>query len=113
MKEKLAQAFAHLADSIIAAVPKITVGLSLAIGALLVAKLLEKGMRYSLTKLRFDALVGKVGVDGALQRLGIRHELTVLIPRIAYFLVLFLLARTAVSSAQKTVSIGQFEETVR
>jgi hypothetical protein len=95
MKDKLVQAFAHLADSIIAAVPKITVGVLLIIGALVAAKLIEKALRYSLTKVRFDTIVGKVGIDRALQRLGIRQGLTVLIPRLTYFLVLLLLAKTA------------------
>lgn len=98
MKEKLFQAFTNLADSIIAAVPKVVVGILLIIGALLVAKLIEKSLRYLLTKLRFDSLVGRVGVDRALQRLGVRQELTSLIPRLTYFLVLLLLAKTAVDA---------------
>ena len=95
MKEKLLQAFGNLADSVIAVVPKIVVGILLVIAALLVAKLIEKVLRIALTKVRFDELVGKVGVDRALQRLGIRQQLTTLFPRLAYFLVLLLLARTA------------------
>lgn len=95
MKEKLLQSFGNLADSIIAAVPKVVVGILLVIVALLVAKLIEKALRYLLTKVRFDQLVGKVGVDRALQRLGLRQELTILFPRLAYFLVLLLFARTA------------------
>ena len=98
MKEKLVQAFTNLSDSIIAAVPKVAMGLVLLAGALLVAKLIEKMLRYMLTKVRFDTLVGKVGVDGALHRLGIRQELTHLLPRLAYFLVLLLLARTFVDA---------------
>jgi hypothetical protein len=95
MKEKLVQAFAGLVDSMIAAVPKVAVALLLVVAALLIAKLIENVLRYALTKVRFDSLVGKVGVDRALQRLGIRQELTSLIPRLSYFLVLLLVARTA------------------
>lgn len=95
MKEKLIQAFGNLADSMIAAVPKVAVGVLLIVAALAVAKLIEWVLRYALTKVRFDSLVGKVGVDRALQRLGIRQELTTLVPRLSYFLVLLLLARTA------------------
>ncbi|MGI8991114.1 MAG: mechanosensitive ion channel family protein [Bryobacteraceae bacterium] len=95
MKEKLLQAFGNLADSTIAVAPKIAVGILLIGAALLLAKLIEKVLRLVLTKVRFDELVGKAGVDRALQRLGIRHELTTLFPRLAYFLVLLLLARTA------------------
>jgi hypothetical protein len=98
MKEKLVQAFTNLGDSIIAAVPKVAVGILLIIGALVVAKVTEKALRYLLAKVRFDSLVGKVGVDRALQRLGIRQELTRLIPRLVYFLILLLLVKTAVDA---------------
>ena len=95
MKEKLIHAFTDLGDSMIAAVPKVIVGILLVIAALLIAKAIEKMLRYGLTKVRFDELVGKAGIDQALQRLGIRQELTILFPRLAYFLVLLILARTA------------------
>jgi hypothetical protein len=98
MKDKLVQAFVNLADSIIAAVPKVLMGIVFLIGALLIAKLIERVLRYALTKVRFDSLVGRVGVDGALHRLGIRQELTTLLPRLTYFLVLMLLAKTAVDA---------------
>lgn len=98
MKDKLIHAFGNLVDSLIAAVPKVAVGILLVVGALLVAKVIEKLLRYALAKVRFDALVGKVGVDRALQHLGIRQELTILLPRLVYFLVLLLLAKTAVDA---------------
>lgn len=98
MKDKLLIAFSNLADSIIAAVPKVAMGIALVITALLAAWAVERVLRYALTKVRFDSLVGKVGVDRALQRLGIRQQLTHLLPRIVYFLVLLLLAKTAVDA---------------
>jgi hypothetical protein len=98
MQEKLVQSFSNLMDSIIIAVPKAAIGILLVIAALLVAKLIEAMLRYVLKTVRFDKLVGKAGVDRALQRLGIRQELTTLIPRLVYFLVLLLLAKTAVDA---------------
>ena len=98
MKDKLIQAFSNLMDSIIAAAPKIVMGIILIAAALIAAKLIEKIFRYALTKIRFDALVGKVGIDRALHRLGIRQELTVQIPRLIYFLILLLFAKTAVDA---------------
>ena len=95
MKEKLVQAFGGLVDSTIAAVPKVVLGIVLFAAALVVAKLVEKVLRYALMKVRFDELIGKAGIDLALQRLGIRQELTTLFPRLSYFLVLLVLARTA------------------
>ena len=98
MTERLAQAFQDLANSIVSAAPKVVVGIALTILALLVAKAIEKALRYVLTKMHFDALIGRVGIDGALQRMGIRQQLTILLPRLAYFLVLMLLAKTAVDA---------------
>ncbi len=95
MKEKLIQAFGGLADSAIATAPKVVVGILLAIVALLVAKLIERVLRQSLKRMRFDDLVIKAGVDQAIHRLGIRQELSTLLPRLAYFLILLILARTA------------------
>jgi hypothetical protein len=111
MKEKLVLAFSNLADSVIAAVPKVALGLVLVFAALLAARIIEAALRYALTKLRFDALVGKVGIDRALQRLGIRQQLALLIPRLVYFLVLLLLAKTAVDALGLTAisdAIGAF-----
>jgi hypothetical protein len=98
MKEKLVTAFSNLADSIIAAVPKIVMGIVLVIASIVAAEIIERVLRYTLTKVRFDSLLGRVGIDRALQRLGIRQQLTVLIPRIVYFLILLLLTKTAVDA---------------
>lgn len=111
MREKLVQAFSNLADSIIAAVPKLVMGVVMAVAALVVARVIERVLRYALTKVRFDSLVGKVGIDRALQRLGIRQQLTLLLPRFVYFLVLLLLAKTAVDALGLTAiseAIGAF-----
>jgi hypothetical protein len=111
VKDKLIQAFGGLVDSTIAAAPKVVVGVVLFIAALIIAKLVEKILRYALMKVRFDELVGKAGIDLALQRLGIRQELTTLFPRLAYFLVLLVLARTAgdaLGLAAISTAIGAF-----
>ncbi|MBS1877241.1 MAG: mechanosensitive ion channel [Acidobacteria bacterium] len=95
MKEKLLQAFSNLAESLIAAAPKVAIGLVLVLAGWLVAKLVEVGLRFALTRIKFDDLMKKAGLDTTLQRIGIRRELETFIPRLVYFLVLFLLARTA------------------
>lgn len=98
MRERLIQAFQDLADSTISAVPQVVVGVALLLVALLIAKVIERSLRYLLTKVAFDSLVGKVGIDRALQQLGIRQQLTLLLPRLVYFLVLLLLIKTAVDT---------------
>lgn len=94
MTQKLLQSFGGLWDSILAAAPKLVVGLILAVAGLLLAKLIEVVLRYVLTRIRFDRLVEKAGIDKALQRIGLRQQLNLFLPRLVYFLVLFLLAKT-------------------
>ena len=95
MVEKLRAAFEHLADSVAADAPKVVVGILLVIGGLAVAKVIEVILRFILTRVRFDRIVEKAGIDRALQRIGLRQQLNVFIPRLVYFLILFLLAKTA------------------
>jgi small-conductance mechanosensitive channel len=62
---------------------------------LAIAKIIEVVLRFILTRIRFDSLMEKAGIDKTLQRIGLRQQLNVTIPRIVYFLTLIVLARTA------------------
>lgn len=95
MQEKLLQAFGNLRDSLIGAAPKVAVGIVLVILGFTAAKAIEVTLRFLLTRVRFDKLMEKTGVDKALQRIGLRQQLNIFIPRLTYFLVLFVLAKTA------------------
>jgi hypothetical protein len=111
MREKLVVAFTDLSNTVISMVPKVILGIVLAIVAVLVAKGIERVLRYVLRSIRFDTLVARVGVDQALQRMGLRQEMTALLPRLAYFLSLLLLIRTGVDALGLTAissAIGAF-----
>lgn len=95
MKEKLLESFGNLMNSIIGAAPKVMVGILLLVAGLAFAKLIEVLLRLILVRVRFDSLIEKAGVDKALQRIGLREKLNIFIPRLAYFLVIFLIAKTA------------------
>jgi hypothetical protein len=95
MKEKLFGSFENLADSAIAAAPRVAIGIVLMVVGLAVAKIVQVVLRFILTRIRFDSLMEKAGIDKTLQRIGLRQELNVAIPRIVYFLTLIVLARTA------------------
>jgi small-conductance mechanosensitive channel len=105
MEEKLLKAFAGLGSSVAAAIPKVAVGILLIVLALAAAKLVEVVLRTMLVRLRFDSLLEKAGVDKALQRIGLRQQLNQSLPKLAYFLVIFLLAKTA-SDALGLVAIS-------
>lgn len=106
MKEKLISAFSNLADSAISTAPKVVVGIVLLVVGLAVAKIIEVVLRFILTRIRFDSLMEKAGIDKTLQRIGLRQQLNVTIPRIVYFLTLIVLARTASDGLGMTAISG-------
>jgi hypothetical protein len=95
IQQKLIEAFTGLLNSSIALAPKIAVGIALLILGLLFTKLVEIGLRIVLRRISLDALVQSAGADKLLERIGIRQAPSVLLPRIAYFLTLFILAQTS------------------
>jgi small-conductance mechanosensitive channel len=105
MEKKLLDAFAGLGKSAVIALPKVGIGILLVILALVLAKVAEVILRAILVRMRFDSLIGKAGIDKTLQRIGLRQPLTAFLPRLAYFLILFVLAQTA-SDALGLVAIS-------
>ena len=95
MQQQLLDSFRDLQATVVTAVPRILVGVVLLVILVLVAKLVERVLRAVLVRLRFDSLLEQAGVDKVMHRLGVRHSLNLVLPRLAYFLLLFLFARTA------------------
>jgi hypothetical protein len=93
--ERVLETFKNMGASIVDALPMVILGIVLVIVALVVAKIVEKLLRASLSKIRLDTLLGRVGVDKTLQRIGFKQSLTILLPRMTYFLLLLLFAKTA------------------
>jgi small-conductance mechanosensitive channel len=93
MNEKLLESFRNFVNYIVGLTPKVIVGVVLLTIGMLAAKLIERALRLLLVRVRFDSLIERVGVDRALQRIGLRQQLDQFIPRLLYFLLLFLLAK--------------------
>ncbi len=111
IRDQLVLTYQGVVESIIAWTPTVILALVLLLSALVVAKLVERVLRSVMVRLRFDSLVEKVGIDQAIQRLGMRESLNVVIPRLVYYLLLFLFARTAADSMGLTAisnAIGAF-----
>jgi Conserved TM helix/Mechanosensitive ion channel len=106
MKEKLVSAFTNLLDSAISAAPKVVVGIVLMVVGVMVAKIIEMALRFILTRIRFDSLIERAGIDKTLHRIGLRQQLNSAIPRIVYFLTLIVLARTAADGLGLTAISG-------
>jgi small-conductance mechanosensitive channel len=95
MEKKLLDAFAALGNSIASAIPTIALGILMIILGLVVAKLIEVGLRATLIRVRFDNLMARAGFARALRRIGLRQESSLLLPKLAYFLIIVLVAKTA------------------
>jgi Conserved TM helix/Mechanosensitive ion channel len=106
LREKLIAAFMKLLDSAISAAPKVVVGIAVLVIGLLLAKIIETVLRFVLTRIRFDTLMEKAGIDKMLQRVGVRQQLNFFLPRLVYFLTLLVLAKTA-SDALGLTSISE------
>jgi hypothetical protein len=94
VKEKLIESFQNLAESVVDIAPKVITGIVLLILALIVAKVVEKILKIILVRVKVDKVVERTGIDKTLHSMGIRQELNSFIPRLVYFLILFLLAKT-------------------
>lgn len=98
MQQQLSQILRGLQQIIVEAIPRVIVGVVVAVALVLVAKLVERLLRATLVRIRFESLLEQAGVDKVLQRIGIRESLSQVLPRLAYFLLLLLFARTAADS---------------
>ena len=95
MQQQLLQIFGTLQQTAAAVVPRVLTGIVVFVVLVVLAKIVERVLRAVLVRLRFDSLLEQVGIDKVLHRVGIRQSLNVVLPRLAYFLLLFLFARTA------------------
>ena len=95
MQQQLQQMLTDLQQTAVSAVPRLLVGLLVFAGLFVAAKLVERLLKAVLVRIKVDSLLEQAGVDKALQRIGIRQSLNLILPRLAYLLLLFLFARSA------------------
>lgn len=95
LREQLLRSLNTLAESVITWAPRLLLGVLAAIALVLLAKGLEYGLRLVLERVRLDALADRIGLSAALARLGMRQRLSSFLPRIAFYLLLFLFAHAA------------------
>ena len=111
IRDQLVATSQGVIDSLIAWTPRVVLAVVLLIAALVVAKVVERVLRTLMVRLRFDSLVKRVGIDQAIQSIGIRESLNQVVPRIVYYLLLILFAKTAADSmglAAISDAIGAF-----
>jgi len=111
VRDQLLATYQGVVDSLIAWTPRVLLAIVLLVAALVVAKVVERVIRSIMTRLRFDSLVERVGIDQALSRVGVRESLNQVVPRIIYYLLLILFAKTAADAmglAAISDAIGAF-----
>lgn len=92
---RLGEIFRRMVEGAVDSIPELLAGAILILLALIAAKLVERLLRALMVRFRFDALVRRSGVDSWLSRMGVRQSLDDVVPRVIYFILLFLFAREA------------------
>jgi hypothetical protein len=111
LRDQLIRMYDNLLVSITDAAPRVLTGIVLVILALVGAKIIARILRSVLTRIRFDALLEKLGVTALMTRLGIAQAPSLFLPRVAYYLLLFLFAQAAADAMGLTAistAIGGF-----
>lgn len=79
--------------SVLAAIPGLVVAIVIGIVGLVVASVASRILRMVLVRLRFDQLVRRSGIDRWLERAGVQSPVEQVLPRILFYVLLFLFAR--------------------
>lgn len=95
MEKRLLDALAALGNLIASAIPRIAVGILLILVGWVLAKGIELALRTMLIRVRFDSLTEKAGVTKALRRTGLSQQPSLLLSKLAFFLIVFLVAKIA------------------
>jgi len=98
IRARLGEVFRNMAETAIDSVPDLLVGVVLIVLALIGAKVVERILRAILVRFHFDALVRRSEVDQWLSRMGVQQSLDNVLPRVVYFILLFLFAREVAGS---------------
>ncbi len=105
MRDQLMATWDGFLQSLVEWTPRVVVGILLFVVAFIVAKLIERLLRVVLKGVRLDALLATAGLDKSLRQIGLRQSIEVLVPKVVYYLLLILFARTG-SDALGLVSIS-------
>ena len=95
-----------LTSAVGALAPRILTALVVIILGYLVAKVAEKALRGGLDKVKFDTLLEKIGIQGALKRIGLHGSPSQAIAKIVYFLLVVLFVQSATQSVGLTAVSG-------
>jgi hypothetical protein len=93
--EQLLAVYGNLTHTLVSSAPRVVLGAALVALTLVVAKIIERVLRSVLVGVHLDAGLQQIGLDKTLGRLGVKQPPSLIVPRLAYFLVLVLVAQAA------------------
>jgi hypothetical protein len=94
----LIRTYEGMIRSIFDAVPKVLTGIVLVIVSIVIAKIVERVTRLVLARIGFDGILARLGFDKVLKRFGMDQPLSIMIPRLVYYMLLLLFAQTAAAA---------------
>lgn len=95
LTEQLSMAYRDLVELITSGLPRLVAGVLVAVGLVLLAKLMARLAGVACRRVRLDALSHSLGLDAMLARLGVNDPASVWLPQLVYFGLLMLFAQTA------------------
>lgn len=95
LTEPLWTAYRDLVDMITRGLPRAVAGVLVAVGLVLLAKLLARLAALACRRLHVDGLSTTLGLEGMLARIGVADPASVWLPKLVYFALLMLFAQTA------------------
>lgn len=95
LTEQLWTAYRDLVEMITRGLPRLVAGVLVAVGLVLLAKLLARLSAVACRRLRVDVLSQSLGLDAMLSRIGMSDPASVWLPKLVYFGLLMLFAQTA------------------
>ena len=95
LMEQLVRIAENLLTAVTGAAPRVLTGIVVVVLALVGAKIIERVLRAILTRLHFDKLLERIGLSKMLQRIGVTRSASLVLPRVIYYLLLFLFGQAA------------------
>lgn len=111
LRETLTGILTEMRDVAVDLVPRILTGVAVLLVGMIVAKIIERVLRGTLSRVHFDTLMDRVGLASVFTRIGIRDPASRALSRLVYYLLLILFvqgAASAVGLAVVTEAIAAF-----
>lgn len=111
VRQILSDLYASILQGVTDWTPRLVLGIVLIVVAIIIAKVIAAILRSTLRKIDVDGLLAKAGMKDTLGRIGLTRPVSEVLPKIVYYLLLLLFARTGADSmglAPVAGAIGSF-----